>query len=78
MAIEGVPEHSTVRARRDMLVSKGWIQAVALVVLFGFFVMGLLPTGRIRKKHPFRAVLWDRMAPSSLRAPIFWRVNRSS
>jgi hypothetical protein len=26
----------------DLLVSKGWLQAVALVVLFGFFVMGLL------------------------------------
>ncbi len=24
------------------LISKGWIQAVALVMLFGFFTMGLL------------------------------------
>src|SRR5215216_7343078 len=28
--------------RRGLLVSKGWVQAVALVVLFGFFVLGLL------------------------------------
>ena len=28
--------------RRALLVSKGWIQAVALVILFGFFVLGLL------------------------------------
>jgi nitric oxide reductase subunit B len=28
--------------KRDLLVSKGWLQAVAFVVLFGFFVMGLL------------------------------------
>jgi len=28
--------------KRELLVSKGWIQAVALVVLFGFFVMGFL------------------------------------
>jgi nitric oxide reductase subunit B len=28
--------------RRELLVSKGWVQTVALVVLFGFFVMGLL------------------------------------
>jgi len=28
--------------KRDLLVSKGWIQAVALVVLFGFFVLGFL------------------------------------
>jgi hypothetical protein len=24
--------------QRELLVSKGWVQAVALVVLFGFFV----------------------------------------
>ena len=28
--------------RREFLISKTWIQAVALVVLFGFFVLGLL------------------------------------
>jgi nitric oxide reductase subunit B len=28
--------------KRELLVSKGWLQAVALVVVFGFFVMGLL------------------------------------
>src|SRR5512139_3258208 len=28
--------------RRPMVVSKGWFQAVALVLLFGFFVMGIL------------------------------------
>jgi nitric oxide reductase subunit B len=28
--------------RRPLLVSRGWVQAVALVLLFGFFVLGLL------------------------------------
>jgi nitric oxide reductase subunit B len=28
--------------RRGLLVSKGWIQAVGIVLVFGFFVMGLL------------------------------------
>ena len=28
---------------RGMLISKRWVQAVALVMLFGFFVLGLLP-----------------------------------
>jgi nitric oxide reductase subunit B len=28
--------------RRELLVSKGWVQAVVLVILFGFFVLGLL------------------------------------
>ena len=28
--------------RRELLISRGWVQAVLLVVLFGFFVLGLL------------------------------------
>jgi nitric oxide reductase subunit B len=28
--------------RRRLMVGKGWVQAVALVVIFGFFVMGVL------------------------------------
>ena len=28
--------------RRGLLISRGWVQAVVLVVLFGFFVLGLL------------------------------------
>ncbi|MDI2099533.1 nitric-oxide reductase large subunit [Ruicaihuangia caeni] len=30
------------RGRAEMIISKGWIQGVALVMIFGFFVMGLL------------------------------------
>ncbi|GAA4285656.1 cbb3-type cytochrome c oxidase subunit I [Georgenia daeguensis] len=30
------------RTRSEFMVSKGWVQGVALVMLFGFFVMGLL------------------------------------
>ena len=29
-------------ARREFLISKGWIQAAVLVILVGFFVLGLL------------------------------------
>ncbi len=28
--------------KRDLLVSKAWLQAIAVVMLFGFFVLGLL------------------------------------
>lgn len=28
--------------RRELLVARGWVQAVAMEVLFGFFVLGLL------------------------------------
>jgi nitric oxide reductase subunit B len=28
--------------RRTLMVGKGWVQAVALVVVFGFLVMGIL------------------------------------
>ena len=38
--------------RRELLVSKGWVQAVALVVLFGFFVLGLLAYRTYQAKPP--------------------------
>lgn len=28
--------------RAEMVISKGWVQGIALVLLFGFFVMGML------------------------------------
>jgi nitric oxide reductase subunit B len=35
-----------------LLVSKGWVQGVLLVVLFGFFVMGLLAYRTYQAKPP--------------------------
>ena len=37
--------------RRQLLVSRGWIQAVLLVVLCGFFILGLLAY-RTYMAHP--------------------------
>ncbi|RIK16930.1 MAG: hypothetical protein DCC50_03440, partial [Acidobacteria bacterium] len=28
--------------RQELAISKGWVQGVALVLIFGFFVMGVL------------------------------------
>jgi nitric oxide reductase subunit B len=39
-------------SRRDLLVSKGWVQAVVLVVLFGFLVLGLLAYRTYQAKPP--------------------------
>ena len=41
--------------RRQLLVSKGWVQAVVLVVLFGFFVLGLLAYRTYQAKPPIAA-----------------------
>ena len=38
--------------RRPLLVSKGWVQGVFLVVLFGFFVLGLLAYRTYMAKPP--------------------------
>src|SRR6187200_467595 len=38
--------------RRELLVSKTWVQAVVLVVLFGFFVLGLLAYRTYQAKPP--------------------------
>jgi hypothetical protein len=49
--------------RRELLVSKGWVQAVALVVLFGFFVLGLLAYQRWFAHDAVRMVLWPGADP---------------
>ncbi len=38
--------------RRELLISKGWVQAAALVMLFGFFVLGLLAFRAYRDSAP--------------------------
>jgi nitric oxide reductase subunit B len=38
--------------RRGLLIAKGWIQAVVLVVLFGFFILGLLAYRTYQAKPP--------------------------
>ena len=30
------------RSKTELVISKGWVQGVALVFIFGFFVMGIL------------------------------------
>ena len=44
---------------KTMLISKGWIQAVALVMLFGFFVMGLLAYYTYTDEPPIPAKVVD-------------------
>lgn len=38
-------------ARRELLISKGWVQAAVLVILCGFFTLGLLAY-RTYMAHP--------------------------
>ena len=45
--------------KRDLLVSKGWIQAVAVVMLFGFFVLGLLAYRTYAGEAPIPARVAD-------------------
>ena len=52
-ALEGAPRRVRLpEQRRNLLVSKGWVQAVVLVVLFGFFVLGLLAYRTYQAKPP--------------------------
>ena len=43
--------------KRGLLVSKGWVQAVAIVVVFGFLVWVSSHTERTRTNHRFRKEL---------------------
>jgi nitric oxide reductase subunit B len=45
--------------RRELLVSKAWIQAVAVVILFGFFVLGLLAYRTYSGEAPIPARVVD-------------------
>jgi nitric oxide reductase subunit B len=45
--------------KRDLLVSKTWLQAVAVVVLFGFFVLGLLAYHTYTGEAPIPARVVD-------------------
>jgi nitric oxide reductase subunit B len=49
----------TESSNRSLLISKGWIQAVALVMLFGFFVMGLLAYYTYTDEPPIPAKVVD-------------------
>ena len=46
-------------SKQNLLVSKGWIQAVALVMLFGFFIMGLLAYRTYTDEPPIPAQVVD-------------------
>ncbi|HEY7307494.1 MAG TPA: cbb3-type cytochrome c oxidase subunit I [Bryobacteraceae bacterium] len=53
---QGLPD---AQGKRALLVSKGWIQAVAVVVLFGFFVLGLLAYRTYSDEAPIPARVVD-------------------
>jgi len=46
-------------SKQNLLISKGWIQAVALVMLFGFFVLGLLAYRTYTDEPPVPARVVD-------------------
>ncbi len=53
-------------ARREFLISKGWIQAAVLVVLVGFFVLGLLAYRTYQAHPPVPARVVDPQRPRPL------------
>ena len=47
------------RSKRGLLVSKGWVQAIAIIFLFGFFVLGLLAYRTYTSEPPVPAKVVD-------------------
>jgi nitric oxide reductase subunit B len=45
--------------RRQLLISRGWIQAVAIVMIFGFTVMGMLAYQTYTGEPPIPARVTD-------------------
>jgi nitric oxide reductase subunit B len=46
-------------ARRRMLISKGWIQAVVIVILCGFLILGILAYRTYTDEPPIPAQVVD-------------------
>ena len=68
---------SVPKERRELLVSRGWVQAVALVMLFGFFVLGLLAYRTYQEQPPVPVRVVDPTGARCSRARM-WRRARSS
>ena len=64
--------------RRGLLISKGWVQAVILVVLFGFFVLGLLAYRTYEAKPPIPERVVAPSAPCSTPSATSSAARRSS
>jgi nitric oxide reductase subunit B len=52
-------ENSPQAMKRDLLVSKAWLQAVAIVILFGFFILGFLAYRTYTGEAPIPARVVD-------------------
>ena len=54
-------------ARRSLLISKGWIQAVVIVVLCGFLILGILAYRTYTDEPPIPSQVVDPNGQSSSR-----------
>ena len=52
--------------RRPLLISRGWVQVVILVILFGFFVLGLLAYRTYQAKPPVPQRTVDERGPRAV------------
>ena len=61
--------------KRPQMIANGWIQAAGLVLLVGFFIMGVLTYYTYNDEPPFLRSSKMRTVWSSLLAPTSWRVR---
>jgi nitric oxide reductase subunit B len=64
--------------RRPLLISKGWVQVVILVMLSGFFVLGLLAYRTYMEKPPIPQRTVDEQAGCCTRPSTSRRARRCS
>lgn len=65
------------QTKRELLVSKGWIQAVALVGLCGFLLLGILAHRTYTDEPPIRPGHSARIASFSSRERTCWPARKS-
>jgi nitric oxide reductase subunit B len=59
--------------RRPLMIANGWIQAAGIVLIIGFFIMGVLAYYTYSDEPPM-----PRMVQCSSRVQTFWPDSKSS
>jgi nitric oxide reductase subunit B len=59
------------------MIARGWIQAAALVLMFGFFIMGVLTYYTYTDEPPMPEVVKSTNGSTLFTTAILWRASRS-
>ena len=63
--------------KRPLMIARGWIQAATVVLIFGFFIMGVLTYYTYTEEPPIPDVVKNTNGSICSPVTILWRASRS-